>query len=275
MREAEDTCVGIVTALTPSQTASANTTTLYKDFVQRVQRPSKKQQGLTSEGHHHILVPKATVASIFNAWDDISQKYHAWYQEVFVDVTSKTPTQEQADVLNLDILLTRYEHSITQKMPLTADLANMSSMPVYRLLHGLPRVGKLGVSTWLRSYCETVWQYTQGVEFVFVARMNSMADNIHGTTLRSYWKFPFQSKQGSYVKWMQHDEPWTTLVTKVSQLQWIFTGEIETADISCWRKWMINRQNTVNVQFFSRKSAVTRKKFPERDRKGEYRVFRI
>ena len=107
----------------------------------------------------------------------------------------------------------------------------MSATPVYRLIHGLPGAGKTEVFKWLRSYFEDVWQYRHGDEFVFVARMNSMADNIQGTTLHSYWKIAFQSHQGCYVNLKDNDDSWTSMVTKLSLLQWIFIDEIETADI--------------------------------------------
>ena len=68
------------------------------------------------------------------------------------------------------------------------------SEPCLRLAHGLPGSGKSAVLLWLTQYFEQVWQWTQGVHFVKVAFMNSMAANIDGSTVHSWGNIGFVAK---------------------------------------------------------------------------------
>ena len=68
------------------------------------------------------------------------------------------------------------------------------SEPCLRLAHGLPGSGKSAVLLWLTQYFEQVWQWTQGVHFVKVAFMNSMAANIDGSTIHSWGNIGFVAK---------------------------------------------------------------------------------
>ena len=63
-----------------------------------------------------------------------------------------------------------------------------------RLAHGLPGSGKSAVLLWLTQYFKQVWQWTQGVHFVKVAFMNSMAANIDGSSIHSWGNIGFVAK---------------------------------------------------------------------------------
>ena len=90
----------------------------------------------------------------------------------------------------------------------------MTHVPLYRLIHGLPGAGKSQVLLWLREYFETVWQWVHGDHFVFAAGLNSMADNIGGSTLHSYFGLSFQNRRGVTVVSTESDKKCNKKLTK-------------------------------------------------------------
>ena len=74
------------------------------------------------------------------------------------------------------------------------------SDPFLRLVHGLPGSGKSKLLTWMRSYFEDVWQWTDGREFAFLAPLNSMACNIGGATVHGWGRVSFQDKRGFRIR---------------------------------------------------------------------------
>ena len=63
------------------------------------------------------------------------------------------------------------------------------------------------------------------------ARLNSMADNLHGVTMHKYWRTAFQNSGGAFVNSMSSDDAWADLLTRCASLKWIFIDEVETCDI--------------------------------------------
>ena len=67
-----------------------------------------------------------------------------------------------------------------------------SPTPLRHLIHGLPGSGKSELTRWIQNYFEEVWQYKKGEQFVFLAPMNSMANNIGGSTVHSWGQIGFK-----------------------------------------------------------------------------------
>ena len=68
--------------------------------------------------------------------------------------------------------------------------------PLFRMVHGLPGSGKSRLIKWLKEYFEEVWLWTQEKQYALVAPMNTMADNIGGTTIHSFARIAFKDKRG-------------------------------------------------------------------------------
>ena len=71
--------------------------------------------------------------------------------------------------------------------------------PLFRMIHGLPGSGKSKLLLWLRTYFEEVWQWTDGVQFQFVAPLNSMANNIGGSTMHTWAGLKFTNSEGVQI----------------------------------------------------------------------------
>jgi len=140
----------------------------------------------------------------------------------------KTPTPAQQEVLDLIHQRCLYEYYIEQGMDLPMNLAQSHRAPLYRLVHGLPGAGKSQILKWLRSYFEEVWQWQHGNEFVFVAGQNTMADNIEGCTLHSYFALPFRDKRNVLIN-SSYARDWSSKLSKMNVLRFIFVDEIEAA----------------------------------------------
>ena len=80
--------------------------------------------------------------------------------------------------------------------PLDMDVAT----PLFRLIHRLHGVGKSKLLEWLRQYFEEVWQWTRNKQYALLAPMNTMADNIGGSTLHSFAHIPFKDRRGKLIQ---------------------------------------------------------------------------
>ena len=105
----------------------------------------------------------------------------------------------------------------------------MAQRPLYHLVQGMPGSSKSQVLLWIRDYFQTVWLYVHGDEFVIVAGMNSMADNIGGVTLHSYFGSQYINRQGVLINSGDGDENWVKKRTRMKVLKFIFIDEIENA----------------------------------------------
>ena len=99
----------------------------------------------------------------------VTMHEHDWsaaYDQWFIDVNNKAlqkgivPNPKQWEILNVV-----HHRCVAEK---TGD-EHLSEAPLLRLVHGLPGSGKSKVLEWLRNYFETVWKWTIGHEFVFLA----------------------------------------------------------------------------------------------------------
>ena len=128
------------------------------------------------------------------------------------------PTELQSQILDVVHRRRVYEYCVEQSIPQTPETARMSPIPLYRLIHGLPGSGKSQMLHWVRDYFETVWHWTHGDQFVFVAAMNSMADNIGGYTFHSFFALKFKDRRGQTINSNQADTNWSGQMTKMSML---------------------------------------------------------
>ena len=80
----------------------------------------------------------------------MEERYKAWHTSVYLDKTTKTPTEEQTQILTLIHHRCKYEYLVEQNLALTTDLVGMSQAPLYRLIHELPGAGKSQVLLWIR-----------------------------------------------------------------------------------------------------------------------------
>ena len=96
-------------------------------------------------------------------------------------------------------------------------------------MHGLPGSGKSKVLEWLRNYFETVWKWTLGHEFVFLAPLNSMASNIGGFTHHSWGEVPFKDARGSMIcsSSRVEDDFHSSMLSKCGTLRFICIDEVE------------------------------------------------
>ena len=66
------------------------------------------------------------------------------------------------------------------------ETADAMSVPLLRLISGLPGSGKSQLIAWVRSSFEDVWDWQYGREFAFIAPLNTMAAGIGGQTVQSF-----------------------------------------------------------------------------------------
>ena len=76
--------------------------------------------------------------------------------------------------------------------------------PLFRMIHGLPGSGKSKLLLWLRTYYEEVWKWTDGVQFQYVAPLNSMANNIGGNTMHTWAGLKFTNSKGEQISGDMH-----------------------------------------------------------------------
>ena len=174
-------------------------------------------------------IPKDDFEVTRRDWKVIAAAYETWCAAVYMDTGSKIPTAQQRVILTTIHLRRKYEYFVEQGMLPTEDIQDISATPLYRLIHGLPGSGKSEVLLWLRSYFEIVWEWTHGDQFVFLASMNSMADNIGGITLHSYFGIAFKDHRGLSLNSSGVDRNWNSSLTKMSLLDFLFIDEVENA----------------------------------------------
>ena len=150
----------------------------------------KKSHLVQTEKVEHGI-REAQFETVQRDWSVIAEAYDTWCQAAYLDTSSKVPTAKQREILLTVHLRRKYEYFLEQGLTLSADIAYLSSTPLYRLIHGLPGAGKSQVLLWLRSYFEEVWHWKHRDQFVFLTSMNSMADNIGGFTMHSYFAISF------------------------------------------------------------------------------------
>ena len=101
--------------------------------------------------------------------------------------------------------------------------------PLLRLIHGLPGSGKTEILRWLQSYFEQVWNWTLGVQFAFIAPLNSMASNINGNTIHSWGQIAFKDRRGMTINTDKRStsEEVSTMAIRYNATRFLFIDEIE------------------------------------------------
>ena len=105
------------------------------------------------------------------------------------------------------------------------------SEPARLLCHGLPGSGKTQVMKWLAQYFQEVWSWEQGVHFVYLAPMNSMAARINGSTVHSWGEVPWAMDGPSGTMTMASGSTdlrdMSSMSTKMELCRWMFIDEVE------------------------------------------------
>ena len=52
---------------------------------------------------------------------------------------------------------------------------------------------------WLKQYFEVVWQWSKNKEYAVLAPMNTMADNVGGSTMHSFGRIAFKDRRGAVI----------------------------------------------------------------------------
>lgn len=105
-----------------------------------------------------------------------------------------------------------------------------SSQPMFRLVHRLLGSGKSQLMKWLRSYFIDVCGYTEGVHFVFLAPLNSMAAGIGCSAVYSFGEVVFENRRGNMIQpRMRSGDHVSRMSVKTSSLRWIIIDGIEAA----------------------------------------------
>ena len=110
------------------------------------------------------------------------------------------PNAQQWQVLNLVHRRCLYEQEEETNHRVNQPASKKTHWePLFRLIHGLPGSGKSKLLLWLRTYFEEVWKWTDGVQFQFVAPLNSMANNIGGSTMHTWAGLTFTNSEGLQI----------------------------------------------------------------------------
>ena len=189
----------------------------------------KLEKETPTESNADAFLPSHTCSVSFQHenWASINRKWERWHAALLAD-TKCTPTTQQHEVIQCIHLRTKYEHFVEQNMTMEEDIKDFSPKPMFHLLHGLPGAGKSQVLQWLQSYWQTVWQFESGIHFAFVAYSNSMADNINGFTMHSFFNLPWKTADGTVVN-TSDEKSWTKLLTRMSLLKFVVIDEVEAA----------------------------------------------
>ena len=122
---------------------------------------------------------------------DCQRAYDAWcvktYHRDATDLTKIIPNVLQRQVLEM-----LHDKCTEEKQFNDGPSQRSSPAPLRHLIHGLPGSGKSELTRWIQNYFEEVWQYKKGQHFVFLAPMNSMANNIGGSTVHSWGQIGFK-----------------------------------------------------------------------------------
>ena len=182
----------------PADTSNTVTSgTLHKGHIQVPPVPKKKQREATA-------APCSSFSqSHLGEW---RERYRTWARCVFENRSTHTPTPRQAHVLHTihyrtvqeeyDIACEPVPEEVWQGKPPDVEVG----MPLFRMVHGLPGSGKSRLIKWLKEYFEQVWLWTQEKQYAIVAPMNTMADNIGGTTIHSFARIAFKDKRGFMIQ---------------------------------------------------------------------------
>ena len=151
-------------------------------------------------------------------------RYKQWRTEV--SSSEKPPYDEQWRCL--DSIHRRCELEYNEER---IGFINMTDEdPFCNLLHGPPGTGKSRLIMWIRSYFEKVWDWEHGVQFVILAPMNTMANNVGGETMHSWGEIPFARDDGKVNTRNQSAAvDLSSMCLKCEALRFLIIDEIENA----------------------------------------------
>ena len=103
--------------------------------------------------------------------------------------------------------------------------------PVRAFGHGLPGSGKTQVMKWLSEYFQEVWSWRPGVQYVFLAPLNSMASRINGSTVHSWAEVQWCKASpmgGMHVQTgSKNGQDMSSMAAKMELCRWLFIDEVE------------------------------------------------
>ena len=121
---------------------------------------------------------------------DYLKAYADW--KIEMTTAEKLPNLQQWQVLDLIHDRCKYELMEERNHCINATSNPLHKEPLFRLVHGLPGSGKSQLLKWIGNYFESVWEWKNGVHFIFLAPLNSMATGISGQTLHSWGGIAFK-----------------------------------------------------------------------------------
>ena len=167
-----------------------------------------------------MFTQEATACFTSHQW---KLAYDKWHHEVYVNDKTKTPNAAQKQVLELIHNRRLVEHAIENNERPPAN--NACSKPLLQLIHGLPGAGKTEVLRWVRSYFETVWLWTSGKEFAFIAPLNSMASSISGETVHSWGNIQYKNRRGILIGKKQRSATDEVPSMTIQVFFWVASGQ--------------------------------------------------
>ena len=187
-------------------------------------RPLYRETKKAVEANAERMADMAATKTYASNWE---QRYEVWLKNLMAD-PGKRPYHAQQIILELVHHRCVLEHDIEGADENAAMLQAEAPAPLFRLVHGLPGSGKSQILKWLRSYFIEVWVWEDGIHFQFVAPLNTMADNIGGSTVHSWSEVVWEDKRGRKRK--PHggtEDNISTMAVKCNCLRFLFMDEIE------------------------------------------------
>ena len=166
-------------------------------------------------------------------------RYHSWKNKVYEDRSTHIPTPKQKHVLQTIHFRTVKEEYQMLSEPIPEHVWQEKpdniyvEAPLLRLVHGLPGSGKSELLLWIKNYFEEVWMWEANNQFAITAPLNSMADNVGGSTLHSFGAIPFKDRRGVVVNAssFMDDEKQSLLSKSWHNLRVLLCDEIEAAGV--------------------------------------------
>ncbi len=146
-----------------------------------------------------------TVQSSQHDW---KAAYVAWHDKTHDPKEPVRPNELQNRVLKAI-----HQRCVLEAEDLHKISVDISSVPLLRLIHGLPGSGKSELLRWIRSYFEEVWMWGYGDEFCFLAPLNTMACQIGGDTVHSWGRIRFMDRRGMIIAPKESDNRETPAMT--------------------------------------------------------------
>ena len=126
------------------------------------------------------------------------------------------------------------------------------------LVHGLPGTGKTQVIKWVRRLFEEALGWTHGVQFVFLAFLNSMSAHINGLTIHHWAGIPVNAEAGK-----SGTKDANKMSTKCQCLRFIIIDEIS----------MVSAELLAQVEAILRKVVRERSGYKRRSSNNSVRAF--